>query len=252
MDFKPVLNLRRQAPDSRDFGVDRFLHAPLTAVPTTTDLRTPDLPNWNQGAVGACTSFATALAVLAADSTRTFPLPPSWMFLYNAQRLLQGTPLSQDAGSDLRTAVKIIHRHHVPPATAFPYTGTNVTKAPPRAAYHLAAGQLRPFQYVAVPQTMSGVKSSIASGFPVVFGMLVYESFYAAGSNGGFIPVPDPSREGLEGGHALCIVGYTPTHFILRNSWGTSWGDGGDCYITPEHLLDADQCWDFWAIEMYE
>ena len=27
------------------------------------------------------------------------------------------------------------------------------------------------------------------------------------------------------GGHALSIVGYTKNHFIVRNSWGSTWGD---------------------------
>ena len=27
--------------------------------------------------------------------------------------------------------------------------------------------------------------------------------------------------------HAVFIVGYTPTYYIVRNSHGTSWGDGG-------------------------
>ena len=26
------------------------------------------------------------------------------------------------------------------------------------------------------------------------------------------------------GGHAVCLVGYTRTHFIVRNSWGQRWG----------------------------
>ena len=30
---------------------------------------------------------------------------------------------------------------------------------------------------------------------------------------------PDTSR----GGHAVCLVGYTSTHFIVTNSWDTRW-----------------------------
>ena len=35
------------------------------------------------------------------------------------------------------------------------------------------------------------------------------------------------------GGHAVCLVGYTPEHFIVRNSWGTTiWGDKGFAYAS--------------------
>ena len=39
----------------------------------------------------------------------------------------------------------------------------------------------------------------------------------------------DTGREG----HAACLVGYTATHFIVRNSWGRRWGDGGFAYASP-------------------
>ena len=37
---------------------------------------------------------------------------------------------------------------------------------------------------------------------------------------------PEPGEQGI-GGHAVAVVGYNKHGFILRNSWGTSWGDYG-------------------------
>lgn len=31
--------------------------------------------------------------------------------------------------------------------------------------------------------------------------------------------------------HMVVLVGYTPTHYIIKNSWGPSWGDGGYAYV---------------------
>ena len=41
------------------------------------------------------------------------------------------------------------------------------------------------------------------------------------------------------GGHAVSIVGYTPTYFIIRNSWGPSWGHKGFAYASYEYATDA-------------
>jgi hypothetical protein len=43
-------------------------------------------------------------------------------------------------------------------------------------------------------------------------------------------------RPGL---HACALVGYTPDHFILRNSWGTDWADEGYALAAPAWLSPA-------------
>jgi hypothetical protein len=37
------------------------------------------------------------------------------------------------------------------------------------------------------------------------------------------------SHEKQKGGHAMCVVGYNQTGFIIRNSWGIYWGNKGYC-----------------------
>jgi hypothetical protein len=34
--------------------------------------------------------------------------------------------------------------------------------------------------------------------------------------------------------HVLILVGYTPDAYIVRNSWGETWGDSGYAYVTRE------------------
>jgi Papain family cysteine protease len=48
-----------------------------------------------------------------------------------------------------------------------------------------------------------------------------------------------PRRETARGGHAVALVGYTPDRFIVRNSWGTGWGDGGFAYASLAYAQDA-------------
>ena len=53
----------------------------------------------------------------------------------------------------------------------------------------------------------------------------------------GHLDVYRPST--VRGGHAVCIVGYTPDYFIVRNSWGTSWGNRGYAYASNKYAEDA-------------
>jgi C1A family cysteine protease len=46
-------------------------------------------------------------------------------------------------------------------------------------------------------------------------------------------------RETARGGHAVSVVGYTADRFIIRNSWGTSWGDKGFGYASLAYARDA-------------
>ena len=40
----------------------------------------------------------------------------------------------------------------------------------------------------------------------------------------------------VEGGHAVTIVGYTKDYFIIRNSWGTEYGDKGYAYASNDYM----------------
>lgn len=35
--------------------------------------------------------------------------------------------------------------------------------------------------------------------------------------------------------HAVTLVGYTPTHYKIKNSWGTRWGNKGYGYINKKN-----------------
>jgi C1A family cysteine protease len=47
----------------------------------------------------------------------------------------------------------------------------------------------------------------------------------------------------LQGGHALTLVGWDSYGFILRNSWGTSWGNGGYGSLPFSQFYGAYECW---------
>jgi hypothetical protein len=47
----------------------------------------------------------------------------------------------------------------------------------------------------------------------------------------------------FEGLHAVCIVGYNEDGFIIRNSWGNSYGSDGYAFITNENVNKFTEIW---------
>jgi C1A family cysteine protease len=74
------------------------------------------------------------------------------------------------------------------------------------------------------------MQGCLADGYPFVFGFTVYESFESnsVAKKSGIVPMPS-SSEKVMGGHCVVAVGYdnATRTFIIRNSWGTGWGQKG-------------------------
>jgi C1A family cysteine protease len=106
--------------------------------------------------------------------------------------------------------------------------------------------------YQRLVPTLNQLKGCLASGYPFVFGFTVYDSFESpAVAKSSHAPMPAPG-EAVIGGHAVMAVGFDDSKqwFIVRNSWGTTWGLKGYftlpyAYVTDPHLAD-----DFWTIRL--
>jgi hypothetical protein len=92
------------------------------------------------------------------------------------------------------------------------------------------------------------LRGCLAAGFPFVFGFSVYDSFYDADGNGGFVNLP--GDEPLKGGHAVLAVGYDDAKqlFTVQNSWGTAVGDHGYYYMPYNYLTSNQLSDDFWTV----
>jgi hypothetical protein len=93
----------------------------------------------------------------------------------------------------------------------------------------------------------------LAEGYPIVFGIALFPSFDTCNKNKGVVPMPSPTEasRSAHGLHAMLCVGYSEVDklFIVRNSWGDKWGDGGYCYMPYEYLINPKfnmgDCWIF-------
>lgn len=96
------------------------------------------------------------------------------------------------------------------------------------------------------------IKSALAEGLPVIVGVKIFKSFFDA-MNSGIVPTPESAEmeSGDFGFHPMIIVGYSEKekHFLVRNSWGTAFGDKGYCYLPYQYILDPKLCTEAYVIE---
>lgn len=84
---------------------------------------------------------------------------------------------------------------------------------------------------IPLDQTLGNVddqKAWIANVGPIVACFEVFDDFYAWSGNTPYVKSSDPNNHDV-GGHCVLIVGYDDNLgcWIIKNSWGTGWGDGG-------------------------
>jgi C1A family cysteine protease len=235
-------------PDHRD----HLYAAPvawLAKLPSKTDLRAQCPPVYDQGQLGSCTANAIVAAIEFDQMKQQMGyFMPSRLFVYYNERAMEGT-IDSDSGAQIRDGIKSVSKQGDCPEKSWPYIAARFSDKPPALCYSNALKH-KAVLYQRVNRVSNQMKGCLASGYPFVFGFSVYESFMtSAVAKSGHAQMPK-SKETLEGGHAVLAVGYDDAHqwFIVRNSWGTSWGLKGYFTLPYSYLLDNDLSDDFWTI----
>lgn len=238
----------RTLRDHRDFRLSTVPNLKL-AAPPPVDLHLAQYLGAvkDQGQLGACTAFTGTEdreAIALQYQGKTAVLSP--MFLYYVERMIDGSLSEGDCGSTGQTSCAALQKYGICEEVDLPYDPANFEVAPNAAQLNNAkgfvAGAYHSIFYV------EDIKMCINSGYRVRVGMDVYESFEDTGSDG-LVAVPDTGKESLLGGHEVLGWGYddtvkcpgakTPGAVRFRNSWGASWGLGGDFWL-PYEMLAPD------------
>jgi C1A family cysteine protease len=220
-----------------------------TTQPSVVDLRPFCSSIEDQGNLGSCTGQAIAGAIELLNKRASRTLDVSRLFIYYYERLLEGT-VNYDSGAYIRDGIKVCYTYGAPVESLWPYNINKFRTLPPSTAMQDAAKRkVTSYQRVA---DFNGVIDALASGYPVVVGFTVYSSFESNSvAKTGVMPYPNISTERVLGGHAVLIVGYNKNRnvFIVRNSWGTGWGDGGYFYMPFQVIQNTSMSSDFWIIK---
>ena len=207
----------------------------------------------DQGPIGSCVAnaFSLNISYITKNNTQSCRL-----LHYELSRIFDNTPLNQDDGTYIRTACKILLNYGICDESIHPYIQKNISNydilTPVKTFQNLKL--FTKFQYIFIKQDIDSIKAALSNyNSPIIFGFLVYDSFYNTSvSNTGFVPNPNTRQETLQGGHCMNIIGYNDNnqYFICANSWGTSWGANGYCYIPYDFLLNPNLAFDFCVLSL--
>jgi C1A family cysteine protease len=238
-------------PDQRD----HLYAAPVVYVaklPARADLRPLFPPVYDQGQLGSCTANAIGAAIQFERRKQKLKpdFPPSRLFVYYNERVMENT-VSSDAGAQIRDGIKSVAKQGDCPEKDWPYVVAKFADKPAATCFKNAI-KYKAVSYQRVPQILNQMKGCLASGYPFVFGFSVYTEFENdTVAKTGVLNMPR-SKEKLLGGHAVIAVGYDDRtqRFIVRNSWGSKWGNKGYFTMPYAYLTDSNLADDFWTIRL--
>lgn len=230
-------------------AVEANLVDTASVLPASCDLRASWWKIDNQGSTGACVGFAAAYGVLRWHYVQQGLLKtkqkPSARFIWMANKETDQitsypTTFLESEGTQTKLALNIARKYGCVPDSYLPMNGSLAQMS--RAQFYAKAAQYRIASFHSLKglnsqQTLSNWRRWLCNEGPILTRLNVEGAWDSATSTNGVLKTYDSSS--VRGGHAVCIVGYEKKHFIVRNSWGTTWGDGGFAYASESYAKKA-------------
>ena len=184
----------------------------------------------NQGSCGSCWAFATT-AALEASTLRSNNTPGAPLDLSEQVLVSCGTSGGNDAGSCssgyINRASDYIRDTGLPAEECYPYTASDGSCGSACGTYQTSTTRIQSWSWVTTEPptvTVSAIRNALLNYGPLVTTMEVYSDFdtYLSG-------VYTHTSGTYRGAHAVLIVGFSDSgqYFIVKNSWGTDWGESG-------------------------
>jgi hypothetical protein len=212
---------------------------PVEVLPPSLDWRDNGgnfvTPVRNQGGCGSCWAFATTAGLesytLIANDTPDVDLNLS------EQVLVSCGNAGSCSGGYPTTASRFIMDVGLPVESCYPYNATDGSCSNACPSWQSSAYKIKTYSYLWTP-SVDVIKSALYDHGPVPATMAVYTDFFSYVSG-----IYSYSSGNLAGYHAVLIVGYNDSdqYFIVKNSWGTGWGEGGFFRIAYSELSSPTQ-----------
>jgi hypothetical protein len=232
----PVANAQKLGANFSDpeeyRDIPLAIHKDRGVLPGKVDL-SADFPSpGDQGNQSSCVGWAVGYALKSylekkergwPGNSRSQTFSPA--YVYNQ---ING---GVDQGSRICDALDLVLTKGIASLESFPYSHDDFTRKPGPSvideAKEYAIASFRRLNPDGTGASLTAqARNHLASGFPIVIGMLVGQEFMQLRGDTVYT-ASGPGND--EGGHAMCTVGYDDNRqaFLVINSWGSSWGHHG-------------------------
>ena len=239
---KRILNVLPSPNQEQDWSFEQARGAGVAEaappVPAQKDLRSAWWKVGDQGSSGSCVGWATADAVLRwhfvkakrlAEADRLSPRF-QWMAAKETDQFNnRPTTFLERDGTSLKAALDVARKFGAVRDKLLPFASGALYAGDPKTFY-ATASQLKISSYYNLGTNLALWRQWLAANGPILTRLDVDDTWDKAKANKGNLDAYLPKTK--RGGHAVALVGYTPDRFIVRNSWGTGWGDAGFGYAS--------------------
>lgn len=245
---KWILNCEPSQKTAEDWTIDSARDAGMLAAaapPQSVDHRVGWWAIGNQGSTGSCVGWATADSVLRWHFTKAGRLAQAnhlsvrfiWMAAKESDEFTtRPSTFIETEGTSLKAALDVARKFGAVTDDAVPFSPMKLYPGKQATLYALAA-QRKITAYFNLGRNPAAWKDWLATGGPILTRLDVDDTWYSATETAGNLDAYLPMT--AAGGHAVAMVGYTKDRFIIRNSWGTSWGDNGFAYASIPYAQAA-------------
>ena len=222
-------------------------------LPASVSLREGFTPVRDQGPLGSCTIFTMTglFEYILKNTSVATEVDLSERFLYYNTRVAaltrEGKTLDElsTSGTSFYDAIHSLSMDGICKEHLCPYVASEEESntRPSDDAYAEARSRLV-VEAKNVELKEEHIKSALNEGYPVAIAVHLFSDF--GKDKTGFIPMPSEEEiegftgEDLHSNHAMIICGYSDENkvFVVRNSWGTDFGDHGYCYLPYSYMTD--------------
>lgn len=208
-------------------------------IPPSKDLREPWWKIGDQRSTGSCVGWATADGVLRWHFVQIGRIAKNkrlsarfiWMAAKETDEFRsRPTTFIEMDGTSLKAALDVARKYGAVHEKILPFRSSTLCCDKDAKTFYALASQLKIAGYFNLGRDFAAWREWLAFQGPILARVEVDATWYAATDNQGKLGEYQPTTS--QGGHAITLVGYTPEHFIVRNSWGKDWGDDGFGYAS--------------------
>ncbi|MEI7787991.1 MAG: C1 family peptidase [Chlorobiaceae bacterium] len=245
-----ICNVVASRNTEKDWGIEHAIGAnaiaaPPTTLPASVDLRAPWWEVGDQGPTGSCVGWGSTDGVaryhfvkagrLAQNDHLSIRL--SWMGSKELDTDPNPNTFIESAGTSLKGAVDILKNKGAVLDTLLPFHIANYLYTGDEKTFYASAATRKIASYFNLGNNINNWRTWLAVHGPIQAALNIDATWDHATATQGRLDTFQPGT--TRGGHCVAIVGYTADNrFIVRNSWGTTWGDQGFAYAS-EAYIDA-------------